>query len=96
MAGTVDETSGMTQWEALDARSAIVFGWPMAKWHDVPNSALIDPKTNKLGYAVAWLLPQTSYGKPRLPLRNAAILFCRSFIDLTLGSFQPGKPEQLQ
>jgi hypothetical protein len=50
MAGTVDETSGMTQWEALDARSAIVFGWPMAKWHDVPNSALIDPKTKQ-----AWL-----------------------------------------
>jgi hypothetical protein len=30
------------------------------KWHDVPNFALIDPKTNKLGYAVVWLLPRTS------------------------------------
>ena len=28
------------------------------EWHDVPNFALIDPKTNKLGYAVVWLLPR--------------------------------------
>ena len=30
------------------------------EWHDVPNFALIDPKTNKLGYAVVWLQPRTS------------------------------------
>jgi hypothetical protein len=70
MAGTVDETSGMTQWEALDARSGYRVRLADGKWHDVPNSALIDPKTNKLGYAVVWLLPQTSYGKPRPPLRS--------------------------
>ena len=30
------------------------------EWYDVPNFALIDPKTNKLGYAVVWLQPRTS------------------------------------
>src|SRR6266566_3522171 len=30
------------------------------EWHDVPNFALIDPKTNKLGYAVVWLQARTS------------------------------------
>src|SRR6266516_6215352 len=29
------------------------------EWHDVPNFALVDPKTNKLGYAVVWLQPWT-------------------------------------
>src|SRR5262249_37029248 len=29
----------------------------MPKWHDVPNFALIDPKTNKLGYSAVWLFP---------------------------------------
>jgi hypothetical protein len=40
--------------------AVIVFGWPYGKWHDVPNYALIDPKTNKLGYAVVWLWPRPS------------------------------------
>jgi hypothetical protein len=54
MAGTVDDTSGMTQWEAGNARSGYRVRLADGKWHDVPNSALIDPKTNKLGYAVVW------------------------------------------
>ena len=57
MAGTVDDTSGMTAWEAKDARSGYRVRLADGKWHDVPNFALIDPKTNKLGYAVVWLLP---------------------------------------
>jgi hypothetical protein len=60
MAGTVDDTSGMTQWEAGNARSGYRVRLRDGKWHDVPNFALIDPKTNKLGYAVVWLLPPTS------------------------------------
>jgi hypothetical protein len=55
MAGTVDDTSAMTQWEANDARSGYRVRLADGKWHDVPNFALIDPKTNKLGYAVVWL-----------------------------------------
>ncbi len=60
MAGTADDTSAMTKWEASDARSGYGVRLADGKWHDVPNSALIDPKTNKLGYAVVWLLPRTS------------------------------------
>src|SRR6266702_5042721 len=60
MAGTADDTSAMTKWEASDARSGYRVRLADGKWHDVPNSALIDPKTNKLGYAVVWLLPRTS------------------------------------
>jgi hypothetical protein len=60
MAGTVDVTSGMTQWEANNAGSGYRVRLTDGKWHDVPNFALIDPKTNKLGYAVVWLLPRTS------------------------------------
>jgi hypothetical protein len=57
MAGTVDDTSAMTEFEAFEARSGYRVRLADGKWHDVPNSALIDPKTNKLGYAVVWLLP---------------------------------------
>ena len=57
MAGTVDDTSGMTQLEASFARSGYRVRLADGKWHDVPNFALIDPKTNKLGYAVVWLIP---------------------------------------
>jgi hypothetical protein len=39
-----------------------VFGWPMANGTTLPNFALIDPKTNKLGYAVVWLRPANSLG----------------------------------
>jgi hypothetical protein len=59
MAGTVDDTSGMTAWEASDARSGYRVRLADGKWHDVPNFALIDPKTNKLGYAVVWLNPMS-------------------------------------
>jgi hypothetical protein len=52
MAGTVDDTSGMHAWEASNARSGYRVQLADGKWHDVPNYALIDPKTNKLGYAV--------------------------------------------
>ncbi len=65
MAGTVDDTSRITQWEAADARSGYRVRLADGKWHDVPNSALIDPKTNKLGYAVVWLLPLGSLGGRR-------------------------------
>jgi hypothetical protein len=58
--GTVDDASRMTQWEAHNARSGYRVRPADGKWHDVPNFALIDPKTNKLGYAVVWLLPRTS------------------------------------
>jgi hypothetical protein len=58
MAGTVDDTSGMTQGEANNARSGYRVRLRDGQWHDVPNFALIDPKTNKLGYAVVWLLPR--------------------------------------
>ena len=58
MAGTVDDTSGMHAWEASNARSGYRVQLADGKWHDVPNFALIDPKTNKLGYAVVWLLPR--------------------------------------
>ena len=57
MAGTVDDTSGMTQGETNNARSGYRVRLADGEWHDVPNFALIDPKTNKLGYAVVWLLP---------------------------------------
>ena len=57
MAGAVDDTLGMARWEALDARSGYRVRLADGKWHDVPNFALIDPKTNKFGYAVVWLLP---------------------------------------
>jgi len=57
MAGTVDDTPGMTQLEASFARSGYRVRLADGKWHDVPNFALIDPKTNKLGYAVVWLIP---------------------------------------
>ena len=60
MAGTVDDTSAMNQWEAGGARSGYRVRLADGKWHDVPNFALIDPKTNKLGYAVVWLLPRGS------------------------------------
>ena len=60
MTGTVDDTSRMTPWEASDARSGYRVRLADGKWHDVPNSALLDPKTNKLGYAVVWLLPRGS------------------------------------
>ena len=60
MAGTVDDTSGMTQWEASNARSGYRVRLADGEWHDVPNFALIDAKTNKLGYAVVWLLPRGS------------------------------------
>jgi hypothetical protein len=49
MAGTVDNTSGMTPSEANNARSGYRIRLRDGKWHDVPNFALIDPKTNKLG-----------------------------------------------
>jgi hypothetical protein len=61
MAGTVDDTSGMAQWEADNARSGYRVRLADGKWHDVPNSALIDPKINKLGYAVVWLLPGRAF-----------------------------------
>jgi len=57
MAGTVDDTSGMTQLDASNARSGYRVRLGDGKWHDVPNFALVNPKTNKLGYAVVWLLP---------------------------------------
>jgi len=60
MAGIVDDTSGMTSLEASNARSGYRVRLRDGKWHDVPNFALIDPKTNKLGYAVVWLLPSWS------------------------------------
>jgi hypothetical protein len=60
MAGTVDDTSGMTKSEAFYARSGYRVRLADGKWHDVPHFALIDPKTNKLGYAVVWLLPRAS------------------------------------
>jgi len=57
MAGTVDDTSGMGQWAAAYARSGYRVRLADGKWHDVPNYALIDPRTNKLGYAVVWVRP---------------------------------------
>ena len=57
MAGIVDDTSNMTSWEAKIARSGYRVRLADGKWHDVPNYALIDPKTNKLGYAVVWVNP---------------------------------------
>src|SRR5215471_18675003 len=60
MAGIVDDTSGMAPLEASNARSGYRVRLRDGKWHDVPNFALIDPKTNKLGYAVVWLLPSWS------------------------------------
>jgi hypothetical protein len=60
MAGIVDDTSGMTNSDAFYARSGYRVRLADGKWHDVPNFALVDPKTNKLGYAVVWLLPRGS------------------------------------
>ncbi len=45
------DMSGMTQWEASNARSGYRVRLADGEWNDVPNFALIDPKTNKLGYA---------------------------------------------
>jgi hypothetical protein len=59
MAGTVDDTSAMRQFEASIARSGYRVRLADGKWHDVPNFALVDPRTNKLGYAVVWLQPAT-------------------------------------
>ena len=61
MAGTVDDTSGMAPWEASSARSGYRVRLGDGEWHDVPNFALIDPKTDKLGYAVVWLQPRTIF-----------------------------------
>jgi hypothetical protein len=47
-------------WEANNARSGYRVRLADGKWYDVPNFALINPKTNKLGYAVVWLHPPTS------------------------------------
>jgi hypothetical protein len=55
MAGTVDDTSGMPEERAAFGRSGYRVRLADGKWHDVPNFALIDPKTNKLGYAVVWV-----------------------------------------
>jgi len=55
MAGIVDDTWAMTERDASIARSGSRVRLADGKWHDVPNFALIDPKTNKLGYAVVWL-----------------------------------------
>ena len=44
MAGTVDDTSNVTSWEAKIARSGYRVRLADGKWHDVPNYALIDPK----------------------------------------------------
>jgi hypothetical protein len=55
MAGVVDDTSRMGAMEAANARSGYRVRLADGKWHDVPNYALIDPKTNKLGYAVVWV-----------------------------------------
>src|SRR5947207_10483712 len=49
MAGTVDDTSGMTQWEAKDARSGYRVRLADGKWKDVPNLELIDPKSKQIG-----------------------------------------------
>jgi hypothetical protein len=62
MAGTVDDTSGMSQFEANYARSGYRVRLSDGKWYDVPNFAVINPKTNKLGYAVVWLIPVESWG----------------------------------
>ncbi len=43
MAGTVDDTSGMTQGQTNNARSGYRVRLADGKWHDVPNYALIDP-----------------------------------------------------
>jgi hypothetical protein len=59
MAGTVDDTSAMRQFEASIARSGYRVWLADGKWHDVPNFALVDPRTNKLCYAVVWLQPAT-------------------------------------
>jgi len=61
MAGTVDDTATMNEWEAGEARSGYRVRLSDGKWHDVPNFALIDPKANKLGYAVVWLHPRWSH-----------------------------------
>ena len=55
MAGVVDDTSRMGAMEAANARSGYRVRLADGKWHDVPNYALIDPKTNRLGYAVVWV-----------------------------------------
>jgi hypothetical protein len=59
MAGTVDDISGMSELQASTARSGHRVRLADGKRHDVPNFVLIDPKTNKLGYAVVWLIPAT-------------------------------------
>jgi len=56
----VDDISGMPEWKAASARTGYRVRLADGKWHDVPNFALIDPKTNKLGYAVVWLIPRWS------------------------------------
>jgi hypothetical protein len=61
MGGSVDDTSSMSQWDAGSARSGYRVRLSDGKWHDVPNFALVDPKTNKLGYAVVWLHPPNSF-----------------------------------
>src|SRR6266581_3766395 len=54
-AGTVDDMGAMTERDAENARSGYRVRLTDGKWHDVPNFALINPKSNKLGYAVVWL-----------------------------------------
>jgi hypothetical protein len=44
-----------------NARSGYRVRLADGEWHDVPNFALIDPKTNKLGYAVVWLQPRRAF-----------------------------------
>jgi hypothetical protein len=57
MAGVVDDTSGKNALNASYARSGYRVRLSDGEWHDVPNFALVNPKTNKLGYAVVWLIP---------------------------------------
>ncbi len=61
MAGTIDDTPGMTARDASNARTCYRVRLADGKCHDVPSFALIDPKTNKLGYAVVWLIPGTNF-----------------------------------
>jgi hypothetical protein len=61
MAGIIDDTSGMTAWDASNARTGYRVRLADGKWHDVPSFALIDPKTNRLGNAVVWLIPGTNF-----------------------------------
>ena len=73
MAGTVDDTSGMSQWQAGNARSGYRVRLADGKWHDVPNFALIDPKNQQAWLCCGVATPARDPSDLLLPSRSGGL-----------------------